>query len=65
MPPASQAGMHTAYTTDTINKGRRHKCATARFSLLIDKRHVPHGQRLVLGIHQHLMPSAQNNRLVI
>lgn len=31
----------------------------------VDKRHVPHGHRLRFGVHQHLVPAAQGDRLVI
>ena len=33
--------------------------------LLVDEGHVSHGVRLVLGVHEHLMPHMQIDRLVI
>ena len=36
-----------------------------RLKLSVNKRHVPHGHRLCLGVHQHLVPAVQDNRLVI
>ena len=52
--------MHAKYTTDTIRLGRRDGGPTS-----VNKRHVSHGHRLRFGVHQHLVPIVQDDRLVI
>ena len=67
LPPGSQPGVQQPLHYGHHNRlpAANAPAALDRSSRSIDKRQMPHSHRLRLGVHQHLVPAEQDDRLVI